>query len=94
MIDGMRVDMMLTMDVIDNGEQLKVLAKTDNPYACIQGVSSVVIDPTQSPTLMRYAYPKRFTFGPYVGLGVWGGLNGFNAGVTFGFAVQYRLFGW
>ncbi len=100
MIDSMEMDAKLTLNVIDNGEQLAVVAKTDNPYMKLDSMQSVVIDPAESPTMKRYFKPKRWGLSVYLGLGVncgWDPINnnvGLNIGPSAGVAVTYDLIQW
>lgn len=98
-IDNITINSRLTLDVIDNGKQLEVIAKTDNPYVTLSDMQSVVIDPTTSPTLSRYYKPKRWGFGPYLGVGINGGTDFKGSpqigwGVSIGFAIHYDIFQW
>lgn len=100
MIDSMKFDTKLTLDVVDNGEQLAVIAKTDNPYTSLTGMESVIIDPTTSPTLSKYYKPKRWGFSVYLGAGVNVGYDpinkgiGLNIGPSAGFAITYDIVQW
>lgn len=99
-IDNLEMNANLTLDVIDNGEQLSVIAKTDNPYMQLGDMQSVIIDPMNSPTLKNYYKPKRWGLSLYLG----GGLNigydlinkgvGINAGGSIGIAITYDLIQW
>ena len=99
-INCMEVDSKLTLNVIDNGEQLAVIAKTDNPYMKLDSMQSVVIDPTTSPTIKRYFKPKRWGLSVYLGVGIncgWDPINnnvGLNIGPSAGVAVTYDLVQW
>jgi len=99
-IDNMEVDAKLTLDVIDNGEQLTVIAKSDNPYTCLGPIQSVVIDPKTSPTISRYYKPKRWGLSLYFGVGVNVGYDpihngvGLNLGPSIGAAVTYDIIQW
>lgn len=80
-INELEINASVTLDLIDDGKQMKVIAKSDNPYMCLENVDAVVIDPDKCPTLQRYYKPKRWGFGPYVGVGFGGGVGvGFNGG--------------
>lgn len=99
-IDNLEMNANLTLDVIDNGEQLSVIAKTDNPYMQLGDMQSVIIDPMNSPTFKNYYKPKRWGLSLYLG----GGLNigydlinkgvGINAGGSIGIAITYDLIQW
>lgn len=99
-IDNIEVDAKLSLDVIDNGEQLSVIARSDNPYMCLGPMQSVVIDPKTSPTLSSYYKPKRWGFSVYLGAGVNVGYDpihngvGLNIGPSAGFAITYDIFQW
>ena len=61
----------LDIDLIETKDkQLKVIARSDNPYISFTDINSAVLDPTKSKVLKSYFKPKRFGFGPYVGGGV------------------------
>ena len=91
---------MLTLHVVDNGSQLAVIAKSDNPYMNLGPMQSVVIDPKTSPTISNYYKPKRWGLSIYLGLGAnfgWDPINkgiGFNLGPSAGVAVTYDLVQW
>lgn len=99
-VNNLEVDAKLTLNVVDNGEQLSVVAKTDNPYVYLENMQSVIIDPTTSPTLSNYYKPKRWGFSVYFGLGVncgWDPIHnnvGLNIGPSAGVAVTYDIFQW
>ena len=99
-IENMQVNANLILDVIDNGEQLAVIAKTDNPYMQFGDMQSVVIDPRTSPTLSSYYNSKRWGLSVYLGVGVncgWDPIHnnvGLNIGPSIGFAVTYDLIQW
>jgi uncharacterized small protein (DUF1192 family) len=69
-LDNLTVNSKITLDVIDNDENLSVIVKSDNPYVDISDINSVVIDPTKSKTLKKYFPQKKWGLGPSVGVGV------------------------
>lgn len=89
----------LTMDVIDDGKQLSVIAKTNNPYVSLHNMQSVVIDPNTCPTIKNYFKPKRWGFGPSIGAGILYGID-FNSnsivgvGGYIGIGLHYDIFQW
>lgn len=99
-VNNLEIDAKLTLNVVDNGEQLAVIAKTDNPYVCLENMQSVVINPTTSPTLSNYYKPKRWGLSVYLGVGVNVGYDpinngvGLNIGPSAGIAVTYDLIQW
>lgn len=99
-IDNLEMNANLTLDVIDNGKQLSVIAKTDNPYMQLGDMQSVVIDPMNSPTLKNYYKPKRWGLSLYLGIGMncgWEPIHnsvGLNIGPSVGIAVTYDLIQW
>lgn len=99
-IDNLEMNVNLTLDVIDNGKQLSVIAKTDNPYMQLGDMQSVVIDPLNSPTLKNYYKPKRWGLSLYLGAGLNVGYDlinkgiGVNAGGSIGIAITYDLIQW
>jgi len=104
-IDKLIIANGITLDVVDNGEQLIVLAKSNNPYTDINEIQSVVIDPTTSPTLKKYFKDKRWGFGPYIGICAYTGYGwmpntgnkaGFQVGFggSIGFSIHYNLVQW
>lgn len=78
----------LTIDVIEKGKDLLVIAKPINPYVTVNKMSSVLIDPTTSKNISKY-FNKRWSIGPYVGFGI---DNRLNYGVSVGVSLQYSLF--
>lgn len=99
-INNLNIQSNITMDVIDDGSQLKVVAKTDNPYIKLDSLSSVIIDPLESPTIKNLNKKKRWGIGPYVGVGLNVGYDlihnnvGVNIGGSIGISVHYDLFQW
>ena len=57
-------------DVIDNGKQLSVIAKTDNPYISISNMDGVMFDPSKSKYLKKYYKQKKWSIGPTIGYGL------------------------
>lgn len=85
-IDNLSVQQELTLDVIDDGKQLGVIAKSDNPYVTVTGMQSVFIDPRTSPTVKQYFKPKRWGIGVHAGYGVDKNLHGtwyLGAGISY-----------
>ena len=99
-INSILIDAGVTVDIVDDGEQLKALVKSDNPYVTIPEMSSVIIDPEKSPSLKKHFKQKKWGIGPYVGIGVNVGYDpfaknvGMNLGVSGGIAISYHLFEW
>lgn len=99
-IDNLEIDAKLSLNVIDNGQQLAVIAKTDNPYMKLDSMQSVIIDPLESPTIKNCFKPKRWGLSVYLGLGVNCGYDpinknvGLNIGPSAGVAVTYDLVQW
>lgn len=99
-INQMTVNTRLTLDVIDDGEQLSVIAKTDNPYVSLSNMQSVVIDPLNSPTIKKLNKPKRWGFGPTLSAGVYAGYDFttgnvcVGAGGMIGFSIHYDIIQW
>lgn len=87
-IDNLVVRDSLTIDVIEKGKDILVIAKPSNPYVTVNKMSSVLIDPTSSKNISKY-FNKRWSIGPYVGVGI---DNHLNAGVSVGVSLQYSLF--
>lgn len=99
-VNNLEMNANLTLDVIDNGKQLSVIAKTDNPYMQLGDMQSVVIDPMNSPTLKNYYKPKRWGLSLYLGAGLNVGYDlinkgiGVTAGGSVGVAVTYNFVQW
>lgn len=87
-INNLSVPDSLTIDVIEKGKDLLVIAKPTNPYVSVNKMSSVIIDPTSSKNISKY-FNKRWSIGPYVGVGI---DNRLNTGVSVGVSLQYSLF--
>lgn len=98
-INNLEIKSDITMDVVDDGNQLKVIAKSDNPYVNMD-MQSVVIDPLNSPTIKNLNKKKRWGFGPYIGCGLNVGYDlvhnnvGVNVGASIGFSIHYDLIQW
>lgn len=99
-INNLEIQSDITLDVVDDGNQLKVIAKTDNPYINTNDIQSIVIDPLNSPTIKKLNKSKRWGFGPYIGIGLYTGYdfirNGVGVGVggSIGFSIHYDLVQW
>lgn len=75
-IENLTVENELTLDVIDNGSNLEVIARSNNPYVTVTGMNNVFIDPRKSPTIKRYFKPKRWGLGIQAGYGIDKNLHG------------------
>ena len=98
-INNMAVNTSMTLDLIDDGDNFKVIAKSDNPYIKVKDINSIVIDPETSPTLKKYMKPKRWGFGPYIGVGVnfgtsFTGQAQVGVGGSIGISIHYSLIEW
>ena len=93
LIKDMRVNTGITLDLIDDGKQLRVITKSENPYININDINSVVIDPTKSKTLSKYFNRQHFIVGPYVGYGIGIHDNKLIATPTIGIGITYKIFG-
>ena len=98
-INNLQIQSDITLNIIDNGSQLQVIAKSNNPYINLKDIQAITIDPTQSPTLKNYFKPKRWGFGPYLGIGIgsntdFKGKTQFGWGATLGLSVHYDIFQW
>lgn len=89
LITDMKINNELTLDVIEQDNKISVIAHSSNPYIHIQQINSVVIDPTEVPTLKKYFKQKRWGIGPSLGVGVDKNLN-FTPYI--GISVNYNLF--
>ena len=69
-LNNLTVNSQMTMDVIDDGKNLQVITKSNNPYVNVTGMQSVMIDPRNSKTLKKYFKQKRWGIGPSIGVGV------------------------
>ena len=93
LIKDMRVNTGITLDLIDDGKQLRVITKSENPYINVNDINSVVIDPTKSKTLSKYFNRQHFIVGPYVGYGIGIHDNKLIATPTIGIGITYKIFG-
>ena len=69
----------------------------NSPYPDLKilNLEGAIIEPNKHPTLKKYTRKKKFSVGPYVGVGV--GLNmipraDVGLGLQFGVGLQYNLF--
>ena len=69
-VTNMQVPAMLTLDVIEQGAQFRVIGRSDNPYVKITDMNGVVVDPAKSKNLRKYFKQKRWTLNANVGYGV------------------------
>lgn len=93
LIKDMKVNTGITLDLIDDGKQLRVITKSENPYINVNDINSVVIDPTKSKTLSKYFNRQHFIVGPYVGYGIGIHDNKLIATPTIGIGITYKIFG-
>ena len=87
-INHLSVEQELSLDVIDDGDNLSVIARSDNPYVTITGQQSVFIDPKTSSSLKKSFKPKRWGLGVQAGYGVDKNLHGtwyLGVGVSYNF---------
>lgn len=94
-INSIVMDVPLKMGLTDDNQ---MFVTSSNPYVLISDIDGAQI-------LTKKNKPKRWGFGPYIGVGVgWGvgigfegntgSKGGFVAGVTVGFAVHYDIWQW
>lgn len=70
-ISDFHLDTNLTLDILDNGDKkLRLIGRTDNPYIRITNIDGAVFDPSDSKVLKKYYKQKRWSLGPYIGVGV------------------------
>ena len=93
LIKDMKVNTGITLDLIDDGKQLRVITKSENPYINVNDINSVVIDPTKSKTLSKYFNRQHFIVGPYVGYGIGIHDNKLITTPTIGIGITYKIFG-
>jgi hypothetical protein len=89
----MKVNTGITLDLIDDGKQLRVITKSENPYINVNDINSVVIDPIKSKTLSKYFNRQHFIVGPYIGYGIGIHDNKLIHTPTIGIGVTYKIFG-
>lgn len=86
-INSFNVPIVLSMDIIEKGNQLQFIGRSDNPYVYITNVNGVIVDPTKSDVIKSCFKPKRWSVGPQVGIGVSSDLKFspyIGVGVTYG----------
>lgn len=69
-VKNLQVKNDITLDLIDNGKNLQVIAKSNNPYVNIDNINSIMLDPTKSKVLSKYYKQKKWAVGPYIGVGI------------------------
>ena len=87
-LNNLKVNQELSLNVIDNGKNLSVIVKSDNPYIKVSGMQSVVIDPTTSPSIKKYFKQKRWSLGPSISIGVDQNLR---KSINLGISLQYTI---
>ena len=93
LIKDMKVNTGITLDLIDDGKQLRVITKSENPYINVNDINSVVIDPTKSKTLSKYFNRQHFIVGPYIGYGIGIYDNKLITTPVIGIGITYKIFG-
>lgn len=88
-IYNLKLDTEITLDIVDDKNKFKMIARTDNPYVNITNMDGVVFDPTQSKVLKKYYKQKRFFLGPQITYGV---TSDGKLRPTFGIGFGYGLF--
>lgn len=88
-IDEMKMDLDLTLDVIEDGDMFKIITKSSNPYVTIGDVNGAIIDPNESKLLKSHLKKKKFSVGPHIGIGI---NNDLELKPYIGIGVQYNLF--
>ena len=89
-INSIRMNAMLRYDVVDNGRNLSVLVRSDNPYMNVSDIQGAFIDPAKSKTISK-RFDKRWGVGPYVGVGIGYSGQSLKPELSVGIAVQYSL---
>lgn len=99
-IEQIAIQSGITIDIIEEGDQLKAIAKTDNPYLTFNNINSAVIDPLECNNIKKKIKPKHWGFGPCISGGIIVGYD-FNtkkcaigAGGLIGFSIHYDLIQW
>ena len=69
-LDSLEMNSMMTLDVIEKGKALMVIARSSNPYIDVSDVQGVLIDPTTSETIRKCFPKKRWGIGVQVGAGI------------------------
>lgn len=88
-LDKLSVDSKMTVDLIDDGKNLKIITRSDNPYVNISDVNSVVIDPRKSPVIKKYFPQKRWGIGPSISFGV---NQDIKPSWNLGISIHYSIF--
>lgn len=90
-INNLTLNSELIYDVVDDGKNLSILVRSNNPYLNVTNIEGVVLDPTKSKTIAK-RFKKRWGIGPYVGVGVGYSGQSIKPELSVGVAVQYSLF--
>lgn len=78
-------------DVIENGNKMTVLARTENPYEDIKDINTVMIDLNESKYVKSLIKPKKWHLGPSVSAGMIGNSNRLDFGFSIGISLTYSL---
>lgn len=96
-IDSLSVNVPLTLGITDDN---RIFANSENPYISISSINAAAIDKNLN------SKPKRWGFGPFIGIGVGygfgtnfnggnvGGFGGLVTGITVGVSIHYSLLQW
>ena len=81
------------LDVIENGPKFTIIARTENPYLDVTSVQSAMIDVNQS-SVIKKATKKKWSVGPYVGVGLGTSFDNMKFGFQVGIGIQYSIWSW
>lgn len=81
------------LDVIENGPKFTVIARTENPYLDVASIQSAMIDVNQS-SVIKKATRKKWSVGPYVGVGLGTSFDSMKFGFQVGIGIQYSIWSW
>ena len=81
------------LDVIENGPKFTIIARTENPYLDVTSIQSAMIDVNQS-SVIKKATKKKWSVGPYVGVGLGTLFDNMKFGFQVGIGIQYSIWSW
>ena len=90
-VDQLKIQAELTLDIIEKDNNLRMIAKSNNPYLHISNMDGVILTPSDSKVLKKYFPKKRWSIGPQVGIGISKGMEVspyIGLGISYGF-IQF-----
>ena len=89
-INNIRINSGIWLDLIEDGSKFTVIARSDNPYIDVSNINSAIID-LNSSNLIKKKFDKKWSIGPYVGIGIGTYQEKIRPELQIGIGIQYSL---